>query len=263
MCIYSIVQSSVNYLIIMKELLKKIIEVILPDRFQLHFRYLYLKLFNKLDLEMFYVSSLLKDRRRFLDIGANIGIYSFYFRNVFKNIEAFEPLAEVTYRLESLNASHINIHNIALSNKMGHVKLNIPIINGVTIPARASIDIKKSENMERVVEIRSVDSYGFDDIDLIKIDVEGHEESVIIGAKNTIEKSMPIIIAEIQQRHIKKKISEVFETILNMDYNGFFIYEGELVSIDNFVYEMHQKSILQDTKSKKYIENFIFIPRER
>ena len=74
---------------------------------------------------------------------------------------------------------------------------------------------------------------------------------------------MPIIIAEIQQRHIKKKISEVFETILNMDYNGFFIYEGELVSIDNFVYEMHQKSILQDTKSKKYIENFIFIPRER
>ena len=48
-----------------------------------------------------------------------------------------------------------------------------------------------------------------------------------------------------------------------MDYNGFFIYEGELVSIDNFVYEMHQKSILQDTKSKKYIENFIFIPNKR
>ena len=74
---------------------------------------------------------------------------------------------------------------------------------------------------------------------------------------------MPIIIAEIEQRHIKKKISEVFETILNMDYNGFFIYEGELLSIDNFVCEIHQKSILQDTKSKKYIENFIFIPRER
>jgi hypothetical protein len=146
---------------------------------------------------------------------------------------------------------------------MGHVNLNIPIINGVSIPARASIDIKKSENIERAVEIRSVDSYGFDDIDLIKIDVEGHEESVIIGAQNTIKKSMPIIIAEIQQRHIKKKISEVFETILNMNYNGFFIYEGELMSIDNFEYEVHQKSILQDTKSKKYIENFIFIPRER
>ena len=63
-------------------------------------------------------------------------------------------------------------------------------------------------------------------------------------------------------RNVFKNI-EVFETILNMDYNGFFIYEGELLSIDDFVYEMHQKSILQDTKSKKYIENFIFIPRER
>jgi FkbM family methyltransferase len=247
----------------MKEFLKKIIEIVLPNKFQLHLRYLYLKLFNKLDPEMFYVSSLLKDRRRFLDIGANIGIYSFYFRNIFKNIEAFEPLDEITYRLKSLSSSHISIHNIALSNKMGHVNLNIPIINGVSIPARASIDIKKSENIERAVEIRSVDSYGFDDIDLIKIDVEGHEESVIIGAQNTIKKSMPIIIAEIQQRHIKKKISEVFETILNMNYNGFFIYEGELMSIDNFEYEVHQKSILQDTKSKKYIENFIFIPRER
>ena len=65
--------------------------------FQLHIRYLYLKLFNKLDPEMFFVSSLLENNRRFLDIGANVGVYSFYFRNIFRNIDAFEPIEEITY----------------------------------------------------------------------------------------------------------------------------------------------------------------------
>ena len=60
-------------------LLKKIVEKFLPVRYQLPLRYFYSKKKNKLDDEMAYVSNLLKRRRRFLDIGANIGIYSFHF----------------------------------------------------------------------------------------------------------------------------------------------------------------------------------------
>ena len=154
----------------MREILKTMVEMILPRMFQLHIRYLYLKLFNKLDPEMFFVSSLLENNRRFLDIGANVGVYSFYFRNIFRNIDAFEPIAEITYRLKSLQAPHIHIHNIALSNRAGDINLNIPIINGITTPARASIETRDSKNIKRNVKIRTVDSYDFDDIDLIKID---------------------------------------------------------------------------------------------
>ena len=64
--------------------LKKITEIFLPTKYQLAVRYLYLKKTNKLDDEMFYVAKLLKKKRRFLDIGANVGIYSYYFKNTFK-----------------------------------------------------------------------------------------------------------------------------------------------------------------------------------
>ena len=97
----------------MKELLKEIIEKILPIKYQLNLRYFYLKKTKKLDEEMFFVSKLLKEKRRFLDIGANVGIYSFYFKNKFKNVDAFEPLNEIAYRIEAIRNSFFNIHNVA------------------------------------------------------------------------------------------------------------------------------------------------------
>ena len=65
-------------------LLKKYIEKLLPIRYQLPLRYFYSQKTKKLDAEMVYVSNLLKEKRRFLDVGANIGIYSFHFKNCFK-----------------------------------------------------------------------------------------------------------------------------------------------------------------------------------
>ena len=75
----------------MKEFLKKITEIIVPERYQLALRFFYLEKRNKLDDEMFYVAKLLNKKRRFLDIGANVGIYSYYFNNTFEKIDAFYP----------------------------------------------------------------------------------------------------------------------------------------------------------------------------
>lgn len=245
----------------MREKLKKIIENIIPNKFQLGFRYSYLKLFNKLDTEMFYISKRLNNNRRFIDIGANVGIYSYHFRNIFKNIDSFEPINEITYRIKALNCSNIHIHNIALSNQNGHRKLNIPVINGVAVQARASIENADNEKKNLNIETRTLDSYGFDDVDLIKIDVEGHEESVIIGAQETIKKNMPLLLIEIEQRHINKDISEIHNILLNMNYDGFFLKNGEIISITDFDYNIHQKAI-KNEMSKNYINNFIFIPRK-
>ena len=51
-------------------------------RYQRSLRYFYSQKANKLDPEMAYVSNLLKEKRRFLDVGANVGIYSFYFKHL-------------------------------------------------------------------------------------------------------------------------------------------------------------------------------------
>ena len=112
----------------------------------------------------------------------------------------------------------------------------------------------------RIIKVDKIDNYDFDDVDLIKIDVEGHEEYVIEGARNVIKKNMPILIVEIEQRHIKKQIGEVFQSILKLNYSGFFFENGNLTSLNQFNYDLHQKLHLNNVTSKKYINNFIFLP---
>ena len=244
----------------MKEFLKKITEIIVPERYQLALRFFYLEKRNKLDDEMFYVEKLLNKKRRFLDIGANVGIYSYYFKNTFEKIDAFEPLSEITNRLKSISNESLKVHNVALSNKIGELKFHIPIRNGKPIPSLASLEEQDGECEVRTVKVQTLDSYEFDDVDLIKIDVEGHEQSVIEGAFKVINKNKPLLIVEIEQRHIGNDINEVFECINRLNYSGFFLQNGRLIPLTKFRYEINQKPFLDDVMSSKYINNFIFIP---
>lgn len=47
------------------------------------------------------------------------------------------------------------------------------------------------------VELRTLDSFGFDNVSLIKIDVEGYENEVLAGATQLIRASRPVILIEI------------------------------------------------------------------
>ena len=247
----------------MRELIKKIIESILPKKWLLSLRYVYQKTTNKTDEEMFYVSQILKRKRRFLDIGANVGIYSYHFKNTFEKIDAFEPLSEITYRLEFYQNEFLKIHNIALSNKVGEFQLYIPLIDKKIVPPLASLEKRDSNCEVRTVRVNTLDSYNFDDVDLIKIDVEGHEHQVIEGGIKTIKKNMPIMIIEIEQRHIKNRIDEVFRYITSLNYSGFFLNKGELISLNEFSYEVNQKPYLDMVEASEYINNFIFIPNDK
>ena len=217
------------------------------------------KLDNQHDAEMIYVSKILNNKRRFLDIGANFGVYSYHFKDTFKNIDAFEPIGEVP-RIDCFQNDFFKVHNVALSNNYGTIKLNIPIENGKISPGLASLEKRHGECEVRTVNVNTVDSYNFDDVDLIKIDVEGHEKQVIEGALKTIKKTMPIMIVEIEQRHIQQEIDEVFQRILNHNYNGYFFLDGSLTPLKEFSYELHQKPYLENVYAKKYVNNFIFIP---
>ena len=47
------------------------------------------------------------------------------------------------------------------------------------------------------VEMRTLDSFGFKDVSLLKIDVEGFEDAVLAGAAETIRTNKPVVLIEI------------------------------------------------------------------
>ena len=147
-----------------------------------------------------FIKSRCRDNSVFIDIGSNIGLYSFSVGSVykeFKNTKIFsiEPHPSLFQRLK-YNALQnkdipINPREIALMDKSGEFKLDTPDENlgqgkisnsgKHTVIAKNLIDFIKDEKIAN--------------ISAMKIDVEGNEESVIIPfIENTNKKLLPLII---------------------------------------------------------------------
>lgn len=244
----------------MKILFRKIANLILPKSTYLPVQFYYHRMRGWLEPELFALNSILKNKRRFIDIGVNIGTYSYYFSDKFNHIDGFEPILEITNRLKDLNKNNITIHPVALSDTSGELILNIPKVNGQLEPALASIERRHAENEQRKITVCRLDDYNFSEVDFIKIDVEGHELNVIQGAQKTISKNKPILLIEIEQRHLTFPMHDVFNAIINLGYQGHFIRGRKLLSISSFSLDADQLQFINDVKNPKYINNFIFQP---
>ena len=142
-----------------------------------------------------------------IDVGGHCGFWSFYLGGNFKKVYAFEPV-KIFRECFKKNIPHENVElvPIALGNENGFVSMNVELENtGATHVSNKTDGLNK-------VELKKLDDYGFTDIDFIKIDVEGYENQVVLGAKETLLRNKPIII--IEQKGFSDRFNETqFEAI--------------------------------------------------
>ena len=115
---------------------------------------------------------------------------SSYEREAFNNlVSACKEFVELLTK----NAPKATVHEIALGKGQGAVALEIPPDN--TGMAKVVRGVAGS------IQMLPLDHYHFDNVDFIKIDVEGYELDVIKGGIETLRKNDPVIIVEQKEKH--------------------------------------------------------------
>jgi FkbM family methyltransferase len=247
--------------------LKLFFRELLPSGFQVPVKYWYSWCNATLEPELKLLHLLVRPGDHVVDVGGNRGIYTYRLWKLGARVEVFEPnpACVSVLRAWATRKPEVHVHPVGLSNREGSASLRIPVDgNGVEHDASASLEPAGFERArDEQITIRTLDSYAFDQVKLIKIDVEGHESSVLEGAKMTLAASRPALLVEIEQRHCIKPIDEVFKQVLSQGYRGFYLIESRLLPLVSFGLAFHQSVRNFGVPGRLYINNFIFLPWER
>jgi FkbM family methyltransferase len=239
--------------------IKDTIISLFPRRFELTARFNYNRALGRLEPEIDIIEQIVHQRRRCIDIGANVGLYTYRFAQLFQTVEAFEPIPECAQIITSNQRENVRVHNTALSNQSGKANLSIPNTGGPEATCFASLSNQFPDADSLTVGLRTLDSFEFTEVDMIKIDVEGHELEVLEGGLETLKRESPTLLIEIEQRHHSDtSIQDIFDYIIKLGYRGSFYWNGRMPSLSEFTVEQHQGSA--DPRSLEYINNFIFRP---
>lgn len=133
------------------------------------------------------------DRRRvFVDIGAHVGLWSMQAELDFKHIIAFEPQPLHADIYPANVDRRAVLIRTALGERDGSVALQCePTSTGDTHVVG-----------EGNIPMQTLDSFGFDVVDVIKIDTEGYELPILKGSVKTIQHARPIICVEQKGREV-------------------------------------------------------------
>jgi FkbM family methyltransferase len=126
--------------------------------------------------------------RHAVDVGAHVGLWSRNLAFAFDVVTAFEPVAEhrECFMKNVQGIGQVNLLPFALGAKPGMVSIETEVGSSGNSAVGGLGEI----------EMRTLDAYGFDDLDFLKIDVEGLEENVLRGGEETIKACRPVVIVE-------------------------------------------------------------------
>jgi FkbM family methyltransferase len=160
-----------------------------------------------------------------LDVGAHIGAHTLYMSRLAGptgRVYAFEPQRKI-YRELVLNMMLNSATNV-VPLRFAAGDTNIIIEMDVSEAGNeGSTSVGKGGDK---AELRTIDSFGFNNVSLIKIDVEHLEDQVIAGARETILRDKPKLLVEIQGGYdpdtapdeIKEKINHSISEIEALGY---------------------------------------------
>ena len=182
-----------------------------------------------------------------IDVGVYRGVYTYRLSQLSKHVHSFEPnpiiFPHLNKNLKRI-VKNMTLYSTALSDEESEVDLKIPkrfnTINKDNYEERYKLgtatihknnSLASNEFITRKVKTAKLDNLLTNNkIGFIKIDVEGHEKNVLIGAKNLIRKNKPNLLVEIEERYSNEKVEDTINFINNLGYKSYFCEKLSLTS---------------------------------
>ena len=131
-----------------------------------------------------------------IDAGAYVGIHTLKLSKLVGpsgTVHAFEPdpgtFAVLKRNIESNDIQNVKLYNVGLGDSGGNIKISMAIDEN-----RGATQWVYAPDGD--VNVITIDSLGLEKLDFIKIDVEGMEQKVFTGMRETIQKFRPRILFE-------------------------------------------------------------------
>jgi FkbM family methyltransferase len=206
------------------------------------------------------------------DIGANRGVFTYWLLRLGARVATFEPnpyMGRILRRRfpDALADGRLDLFDGAVSDSSGLVDLHIPrgysplaTIDGHAVGEGVPVD-------EVTVRCFRLSDCLDEPITFIKIDVEGHEQRVVDGARDLIASFRPSLLIEAEERHRPGAVASLRASLEPLGYKGFFARADGLHPIETFDPARDQSlaSLNEAGTAARapftYINNFLFIAR--
>ena len=168
------------------------------------------------------------------DVGANVGFYTLEMASIVGSagrVLAFEPdpfsAGLLERRVALAGARNVEVHQLALGERAGQRTLHCSAYNRADNRLHPSHHEPHTETC--AVEMRSLDDLladrGDRAIDAIKIDVQGAEEEVLLGARATLGRGLKWIWIEFSPEHLRGAGTEPGQLLSLLEGLGMDIFE--------------------------------------
>jgi len=173
-----------------------------------------------------------KGAKVILDVGAKAGIYSLAALAIQPDatVHAFEPTPEIAARLRAtakLNGlDHLHVHEAAILNKNGQATLKrfrgeLGTNEGMNFVSRDLGD-SEAEHVRTVCIDQFCQDHSINHIDLLKLDIQGHEHSALEGAERLIKSGhIGIIFLELNWAKSAGSTCAATESIRLLEQGGY------------------------------------------
>lgn len=176
------------------------------------------------------------------DVGANVGDWTELVLgiNAHLTVHCFEPCAGTFQRLQKRNfGSAVVLNHAALGAHIGEAKMHVFGECAGTNSLYLRHGLKSEQRQYEIIRMDTLDDYcerkDIGKIDLLKIDVEGHELSVLQGATHMLSQSrIKRVQFEYGGTFIDARIllKDMFELLTQYSFQLYKIYPEEIKSVE-------------------------------